>query len=124
ARTKALRRAAGTGAFALLFLLPMTSQSSSLRRRARAAFTLLEMLIVLALIGLLAALAVVKFGGVDENARIDMAGVFVNSSADAALLMYKQHVGRYPTTEEGLRALIQAPGNTEARWRGPYIKGK
>lgn len=93
-------------------------------RRSRAAFTLLEMLLVIALLGLLATVAVVKFSGVDENARIDMAGVWVRTSADAALLSYKQNVGRYPSTEEGLRALITAPESTSGKWRGPYIRGK
>jgi general secretion pathway protein G len=94
------------------------------RRRPRAAFTLLEMLLVIALLGLLATVAVVKFAGVDENARIDLARTFVNTSADAALLSFKQHTGSYPTTDQGLRALITAPESSSGRWRGPYIKGR
>jgi general secretion pathway protein G len=94
------------------------------RHRRRSAFTLLEMLLVIALLGLLATVAVVKFGNVDEQARIDLARTFVNTSADAALLSFKQHLGSYPNTEQGLRALITAPESASGRWRGPYIKGK
>ncbi len=93
-------------------------------QRRRSAFTLMEMLLVIALLGLLATVAVVQFGKVNENANIDLAGTWVNTAADAALMSFKQHTGSYPTTEQGLRALITAPESASGRWRGPYLKGK
>jgi len=93
-------------------------------RRRRGAFTLLEMLIVIALIGLLVAFAVAKFTGIDENARKDLADAWVKSQAKVPLWSYKRDMGHFPSTEEGLKALITSPGDSGSKWRGPYIEGK
>jgi general secretion pathway protein G len=106
-----------------LFTRMTMNQMPQVRRR-RSAFTLLEMLLVIALLGLLATVAVVQFNKVDDNARMDIASTWVRTSATAALMSFKQHIGTYPTTEQGLRALITAPENTSGRWRGPYFQGR
>ncbi len=82
-------------------------------------FTLLEMLVVLAIMGLLAAIVapqVLKYLG---SSRTQTAKVQVQNIG-AALELYRLDVGRYPTTEEGLSALVAAPPSAAA-WNGPYL---
>lgn len=84
------------------------------------AFTLLELLVVVAIIGLLAGYVGPKYFGQLGKAEVKAA----RSQMDAlekALDQYRLDVGRYPTTEQGLNALVvQPPGLT--RWAGPYLK--
>ena len=89
-------------------------------RSGERGFTLIELLVVLAILGLLVGLVtpqVMKYLG---RARVDAARVDIHS-IEAALDLYRLDVGRYPTTEEGLRALVEKPA-TAARWGGPYVK--
>ncbi len=90
--------------------------------RTRAGFTLLELLVVLVILGLLAGLVgprVMKYlsGAKSDTARLQVADL------SAALDMYKIEVGRYPTTDEGLEALVQQPTGA-GNWNGPYLKKK
>ena len=91
------------------------------RSSRRAAFTLFEMLIVVALIALLAGLAINNAGKLFDEARKDTARLFVTQSLKTPLMSYKYHVGDFPTTEEGLQALITPPANGADRWKGPYV---
>jgi general secretion pathway protein G len=91
-------------------------------RRAAEAFTLLEILVVLAIIGLLVSLAVTNVGNIFSGSQKDIAKLFVNQSMQAPLTAYKMHLGDYPTTAEGLQALITPPANKADRWRGPYLQ--
>lgn len=95
----------------------------ALRPRDRAAgFTLLEILVVLAIMGLLVGLAITKVGNIFSGKQEDIAGLFVRSSLSAPLMTYKMDMGDYPSTAEGLQALITAPGaKTQQSWRGAYI---
>ncbi|MEP6966955.1 MAG: type II secretion system major pseudopilin GspG [Pseudomonadota bacterium] len=85
-----------------------------------AGFTLLEMLVVLAIMGLLAAIIapqVLKYLG---SSRSQTAKVQVQNVV-AALELYRLDVGRYPSQEEGLAAVVAAPA-TAAGWNGPYLQ--
>lgn len=97
------------------------SSKSALRRRA---FTLLEVLMVVVIIGILAALVVPNLFGTLEGARIDTTRSTVESGFAGALDLYKMHMGHYPTTDEGLAALLEKPDDDELaeKWRGPYLK--
>jgi general secretion pathway protein G len=90
------------------------------RRRGDAGFTLLELLVVLAILGLLAAIIapqVIKYLG---TSRTQTAKVQVQNVV-AALELYRLDVGRYPTPQEGLKALVTAP-TTATGWNGPYLR--
>lgn len=96
----------------------MSVENRSNRRQR--GFTLLELLVVLVILGMLAALAgprVMKYVG---GAKSDTAKLQIEEFS-AALDMYKLEVGRYPNSQEGLQALVQAPGGV-ANWNGPYLK--
>jgi len=83
-------------------------------------FTLIELLVVLAIIGLLAGLVgpqVMKHLG---GAKSKTAKVQIEDLA-GALDMYKMDVGRYPTTSEGLQALVEKPSSARS-WNGPYLR--
>ena len=82
------------------------------------AFTLLEILVVLAIIGMLVTLAVNNVGKLFEGSRQDIAKLFVTQSMPAPLTVYKVHIGDFPTTAKSLQALITPPANkADTLWR-------
>ncbi len=89
------------------------------QRHGERGFTLLELLVVLAIMGLLAAIIgpqVIKYLG---SSRTQVANVQVKSIA-AALELYRVDAGGYPSPEQGLQALVTAPPGAVA-WNGPYL---
>ena len=82
-------------------------------------FTLVELLVVLAILGLLVGLAVPQLFKYFSRAKEDAAGVQIEAIA-AGLDLFLLDVGRYPTDQEGLRALVAQPAAL-ARWNGPYL---
>jgi len=106
----------------LQIMKPASFASHPPLRRAAAAFTLLEILVVLAIIGLLAGLAITNVTNIFGNKQVDVARLFVNQSLQAPLTAYKMDMGSFPSTSEGLQALIAAPANRSERWRGPYLQ--
>ena len=83
-------------------------------------FTLLELLIVLAILGLLAWLVTPPVLRYLESGRETTTKAQIQNLSQA-LGFYANDVGQYPTTEEGLAALLAAPPNAP-KWNGPYIK--
>lgn len=95
-------------------------QRKRLRHAGSFGFTLIELLVVLVILGLLAGLIgpqVMKYLG---SAKTDSARLQIEDLA-ATLDLYRLEVGRYPSTEEGLQALVEAPPGAN-RWNGPYLK--
>ncbi len=83
-------------------------------------FTLIELLLVMVILSVLATVVVPKFTRRSEQARIVAAQSSI-ANIEVALEAFEVDTGRYPTTEEGLQALVVAPPQLDT-WRGPYIK--
>lgn len=88
----------------------------------RAGFTLLELLVVIVIIGLLAAYVGPKYFAQLGKSEVTIAKAQMESF-EKSLDTFRLDVGRYPTTEEGLAALMTAPPTAAAKWNGPYLKG-
>ena len=84
------------------------------------AFTLLELLVVMVILGLLAAYVAPRYFGQVGKSEIRIARAQIESFAKA-LDQYRLDVGRYPSSEEGLTALRVNPGNNP-KWTGPYLQ--
>ena len=89
------------------------------QQRRRGGFSLLELLLVLVILGVLAALIVPKFAGRSQDARLKAAATGV-SSIQTAIDAFEIDNGRYPTAAEGLEALVDEPNNAD-NWSGPYL---
>ncbi len=91
-------------------------------RNLQHGFTLIELLVVLVILGLLAGLVgpqVLRYTG---SAKSDTAKLQIEELG-AGLDLFHLEVGRYPTTDEGLKALVEQPAGVST-WRGPYLKKK
>jgi general secretion pathway protein G len=88
--------------------------------QADAGYTLMELLIVLAILGLLTAMATPFVLRYFDHAKVSTARTEV-ANLSAGLDLFKLDTGRYPTSNEGLKALLTAPAGVE-NWNGPYIK--
>ncbi len=88
--------------------------------KQQAGFTLIEMIIVVVIIGLLAGLVAPQFMKQQGRAETKTARAQVELLG-TALDTFRLDVGRYPTSQEGLAALMQRPGGAD-RWDGPYLK--
>jgi len=96
------------------------SPSSLSQRRAASGFTLLELLVVMVIIGLLAAYVGPKYFSQIGKSEVKITKAQIDA-LEKALDAYRLDVGRYPSTEQGLAALEAKPAN-EAKWQGPYLK--
>ncbi len=92
-------------------------------RRGRRAFTLLEIMIALAILGLLVGLAVTNLDTIFGGAQTKTTQLFVSESIKLPLTSYRIQMGDYPSTAEGLQALVTPPANRADQWRGPYLEG-
>ena len=89
--------------------------------RTNEAFSLVEMMVVVVIIAVLAATIIPQFRGTTSDAKISMAKSNI-AEMESALERFYIHFDRYPTTEEGLAVLVEAPAEGADSWRGPYVK--
>ncbi|MBN3039085.1 MAG: type II secretion system major pseudopilin GspG [Candidatus Omnitrophica bacterium] len=86
-------------------------------------FTLVELLFVIVIIGTLAAIVVPRIVKQGARAKNAAARAFVDVQLATALRTYEMDNGKFPTTEEGLEALLSEPKSAR-NWRGPYLERK
>jgi general secretion pathway protein G len=99
----------------------MTASPRRSARHGERGFTLVEILVVITIIGLIMALVGPRVLNYLSEAKSKAAQIQI-SSFSGALDLYFLDTGRYPSSSEGLAALVQRPGNI-AQWNGPYLKG-
>ncbi|HTZ11323.1 MAG TPA: type II secretion system major pseudopilin GspG [Candidatus Margulisiibacteriota bacterium] len=86
-------------------------------------FTLIELMLVVIIIGALVAMVMPRLTGRSEQARITAARADVQANIATALKMYEIDNGSFPSTEDGLNALLTKPGSV-SNWNGPYLEKK
>ncbi len=90
------------------------------RRRGQGGFTLVEILVVITIIALIMSLVGPRVLNYLGESKVKAAKIQIQSFS-SALDLFNLDTGRYPTTSEGLVALIRSPGNIPS-WNGPYLK--
>jgi len=93
------------------------------RRKKIKAFTLVELMLVVIIIGILIAMVVPRMSGRSEEARKSVAKADVELNIATGLKLYELDNGSFPTTEEGLDALTSAAASAK-NWKGPYLEKK
>ncbi len=89
-------------------------------------FTMIEIMLVVIIIGVLAAMVIPSLAGRGEQARKSAAKADIDANLSAALDLYEIENGKYPTTDQGLESLLQKPTASPVpeNWNGPYLKKK
>ena len=91
-------------------------------RKKSPGFTLVEIMVVVVIIGILAAAIIPQFIGTTQDAKVSAAKAQV-AELESAVERFYVHMDRYPTADEGLKVLVDPPAGDDAKkWRGPYIK--
>lgn len=100
-----------------------TIQDRNAKRPAppRAGFTLMEVLMVLAIMGVIMSLVVPKLLGRQQHANVDATRLSIRGVEQALKMYALDHGGRFPTGADGLSVLIERPSQRDPRWRGPYL---
>jgi len=94
--------------------------TNRIRPQTQRAFTLIELLLVLVILGILAAIVVPKFSGRTEQAREAAAKTQI-ANFSTALDAFEVDNGKYPSGRNGLNDLVNAPRDAQ-NWKGPYLK--
>jgi general secretion pathway protein G len=92
------------------------------RRRGEDGYTLVEILVVITIIGLIVALVGPRVLNYLGESKVKTAKIQIQGFSSALDLFYLDN-GRYPSSSEGLSALVQRSGGGVATWNGPYLKG-
>jgi len=98
----------------------MTTPLPSSRRKAAHGFTLMELLVVILIIGLLTGIVGPRLLGQISRSEVTTAKAQMDAF-DKALQAYRLEVGHFPSTTQGLAALVAQPAD-EPRWHGPYLQ--
>ncbi len=99
--------------------ITLPAMPERLRKRS-GGFTLIEIMVVVIILGVLAATILPRFMTTTYDAKVSAAKAHV-SELESALERFYLHMDRYPTTDEGLKVLLEPPAGEETKWRGPYI---
>lgn len=78
-------------------------------------------MVVVVILGILAATIIPQFIGTTHDAKVSAAKANV-AELESALERFSVHMDRYPSTDEGLKILVEAPAGDDKKWRGPYVK--
>jgi general secretion pathway protein G len=100
----------------------LASRPFARREDREKGMTIIEILIVIGLIGTLMGIIMTTLIERGDDAKVDLAKVAMGQ-LESGLRLYKMHNNRYPTTEEGLQALVTAPAGAK-NWRGPYSEAE
>ena len=84
-------------------------------------FTLVEIMVVMVILGVLAATIVPQFIGKTHDAKVSAAKADV-AELENAVERFNTDMDHCPTTDEGLKLLVEAPPGDEKKWKGPYVK--
>ncbi|MGD0016240.1 MAG: type II secretion system major pseudopilin GspG [Verrucomicrobiia bacterium] len=95
-------------------------ESCGVKLRGTMGFTLLEIMLVVVIMGILMTVAVVKLGGKTKMAQIAATQADIKAFSQA-IALFEMDCGSYPSTEQGLQALVVQPSNC-TNWKGPYIE--
>lgn len=104
----------------VLLYLAVSEMCVIRKRRLSKGFTLLELLVVMVIIGLLAAYVGPKYFSQIGKSEQSVAKAQVEAFS-RALSTFRLDVGRFPTSEEGLSALVVKPASATSKWNGPYL---
>jgi general secretion pathway protein G len=97
----------------------MDTRKNAKKRKSQSGMTLLELLVVLAILALVIGIAAPRVIGYLSKAKSDTALLQMRQLV-SSLNLYRLDVGRYPSEQEGLQALVTQPASAD-KWRGPYI---
>lgn len=94
--------------------------------KAKSGFTLIELMIVVVILAVLAAAVIPRLAGRTQQARVSTAKMDITGNISVALDLYELDNGRFPTSEQGLSALMTRPSSSPVptNWNGPYLKRK
>jgi general secretion pathway protein G len=92
-------------------------------RGLKIGFTLVELMLVVIIIGVLVAMVMPRLTGRSEEARVGVAKADIDLNIATALKLYELDNGAFPSSDEGLDALLSAPSSAK-NWKGPYLEKK
>ena len=92
-------------------------------RGLRTGFTLVELMLVVIIIGVLVAMVMPRLTGRSEEARVGVSKADIDLNIATALKLYELDNGAFPSSDEGLDALLSAPSSAK-NWKGPYLEKK